>query len=214
MEPFRIVEGVAAPMPLDNIDTDAISPMAAGRSTATDLGKMLFAHLRYDLGGAERPEFVLNRPRYRESRILVAGRNFGCGSSRERAVWALMRFGIRAVIAPSFADIFRDNAYQNGLLPVVLDEAECGALAAALEATAEPVMAVDLEACRVTGPDGRRVGFAVPEERRAALLEGLEEIDVILRMEAEIDAFERGERERRPWIKPDREGDQAAGRTM
>ena len=114
MEKFTVVTGIAAPMPMPNINTDAISPMAAGRSTSTDLGAMLFANWRYQLDGSEIADFILNRPPYRDSRIIVAGANFGCGSSRERAVWALMRFGIRCVIAPSFADIFRENAFQNG----------------------------------------------------------------------------------------------------
>ena len=206
MEPFHVVEGVAAPMPLDNIDTDAISPSAAGRSTATDLGRMLFANLRYDLEGAEKPDFVLNLPRYRDSRILVGGRNFGCGSSRERAVWALLKFGIRAVIAPSFGEIFRDNAYQNGLLPIVLDEAACDDLVRVLEAAAAPVMTVDLEDCSLRRPDGVLLRFTVPEERRSAILEGLEEIDVILRMEADIDVFQRNDAIQRPWITPDPAG--------
>ena len=110
--------GVAAPMRADNITTDAMSPTAAGKSAATDLGAMLFANDRYRGDGSENPDFILNRAPYRDSKFIVAGENFGCGSSRERAVWALMRFGIRAVVAPSFAEIFRDNAYQNGLLPV------------------------------------------------------------------------------------------------
>src|SRR3974390_379325 len=120
MEKFTIVTGVAAPMRADNITTDAMSPTAAGKSAATDLGAMLFANDRYRADGSENPDFILNRPPYRDSKFIVAGENFGCGSSRERAVWALMRFGIRAVVAPSFAEIFRDNAYQNGFLAVAL----------------------------------------------------------------------------------------------
>ena len=200
MDTFTVVTGIAAPMPMPNINTDAISPMAAGRSTSADLGKLLFANWRYGLDGAELPEFVLNRPAFRAAKILVAGPNFGCGSSRERAVWALMRFGIRAVIAPSFADIFRENAYQNGLLPVVVDEAQCARLARLLEAAADPVVTVDLERCIVRGPEDWSSAFDVPAERRAALLEGLDEIDVILRMEPAIDAFQQADRVHRPWI--------------
>lgn len=200
MEPFTVVKGIAAPMLMPNINTDAITPMAAGRSTSADLGKMLFNNWRYNLDGSEIPEFVLNRPPFRNSKFLVAGENFGCGSSRERAVWALMRFGIRAVIAPSFADIFRDNSYQNGLLPVVLSAAECAALGATLETSSDPQVIVDLQRCVVTGVDGRELAFSVPAERREALLAGLDEIDVILGMEADIENFQRADRVKRPWI--------------
>ena len=204
MDKFTVVTGIAAPMMMPNINTDAISPMAAGRSTATDLGKMLFANWRYRLDGSEVGEFVLNREPFRTSAIIVAGANFGCGSSRERAVWALMRFGIRCVIAPSFGEIFRDNAFQNGLLPVVLDATECAALGAVLERETEPLVTVDLRNCTVRGPHDQTVSFTVPAERRTALLEGLDEIDVILRMEADIESFQRADRERRPWIYVDR----------
>jgi 3-isopropylmalate/(R)-2-methylmalate dehydratase small subunit len=200
MEPFTVVQGIAAPMLMPNINTDAITPMAAGRSTSVDLGKMLFNNWRYNLDGSEIPEFIFNRPPFRTSRFLVGGANFGCGSSRERAVWSLMRFGIRAVIAPSFADIFRDNAYQNGLLPVVLDAAECAALGAALERASDPQITVDLKRCVVRGVDGREMAFSVPAERREALLAGLDEIDVILGMESDIASFQRADREQRPWI--------------
>lgn len=200
MEPFTTVTGIAAPMMMPNINTDAMSPMAAGRSTSADLGAMLFANWRYNLDGTEIPEFVLNRPPFRHSKIIVGGANFGCGSSRERAVWALMRFGIRCVIAPSFADIFRENAFQNGLLPVAIDAGDCTALGAELEHTAQPLVTVDLERCEVREPGGRVLSFAVPAERRMALLQGLDEIDVILRMDADIEAFQRADREQRPWI--------------
>ena len=204
MEPFNLVNGIAAPMMMPNINTDAITPMAAGRSTSVDLGKMLFNNWRYNLDGSEIPEFILNRPPFRDSRFIVAGANFGCGSSRERAVWALMRFGIRAVIAPSFADIFRDNAYQNGLLPVVIGEADCAALGAALATASNPQMTVDLQRCVVQTPEGRELTFSVPAERREALMAGLDEIEVILGMESDIENFQRADRQRRPWIYLDR----------
>ena len=200
MEPFTVVTGIAAPMMMPNINTDAITPMAAGRSTAADLGKMLFNNWRYNLDGSEIPEFILNRPPFRQSKIIVAGANFGCGSSRERAVWALMRFGIRCVIAPSFADIFRENAYQNGLLPVVGGAEECAALGAALEHASEPQITVDLQRCVVKALDSREISFTVPAERRTALLTGMDEIDVILGMETEIENFQRADRVERPWI--------------
>lgn len=204
MEKFTVVAGIAAPMVMPNINTDAISPMAAGRSTSADLGKLLFANWRYRLDGSEIPEFVLNRAPFRQAKILVGGPNFGCGSSRERAVWALMRFGIRCVIAPSFADIFRENAFQNGLLPVAVEESKCAALGAILETTADPSVTVDLERCVAEGPAGWQSTFSVPAERRAALMEGLDEIDVILRMAPAIDAFQKEDRKRRPWIYLDR----------
>ncbi|MES2563302.1 MAG: 3-isopropylmalate dehydratase small subunit [Pseudomonadota bacterium] len=204
MEPFTVLTGVAAPMMMPNINTDAITPMAAGRSTSVDLGKLLFANWRYTLDGKEIPEFILNRPPFRHSKILVTGENFGCGSSRERAVWALMKFGIRCVIAPSFADIFRENSYQNGLLPVCISAEGCSALGVALEHASDPQITVDLERSVVRGLDGHEISFTVPAERRTALLAGLDEIDVILGMESEIENFQRGDREQRPWIYLDR----------
>jgi 3-isopropylmalate/(R)-2-methylmalate dehydratase small subunit len=200
MDPFTILTGVAAPMPMPDINTDAITPMAAGRSTSADIGKLLFANWRYTLDGAEIPDFILNKPPFREAKIIVAGANFGCGSSRERAVWALMKFGIRCVIAPSFADIFRENSYQNGLLPVVLPPAQCEALAGDMARAADPRLIVDLRRSEVQTLDGRVFAFSVPAERREALLEGLAEIDVILRMTPDIDAFQQRDAETRPWI--------------
>src|SRR5712671_4565060 len=174
VQPFTSVSGIAAPLLLPNITTDAMSPTIAGRSTSADLGALLFANWRYRPDGSEIREFILNKPKFRESKILLAGPNFGCGSSRERAVWALLRFGLRCVIAPSFADIFRDNAFQNGLLPVNLPAADCTALGQTLAQASVPVVTVDLERCIVEGPDGRVLNFILPAERRMALLEGLD----------------------------------------
>jgi 3-isopropylmalate/(R)-2-methylmalate dehydratase small subunit len=199
VQPFTTLRAVAAPLPLDNIDTDAITPSAAGKSTSVDLGAMLFNNSRYHLDGSENAAFVLNQPKYRHSQVLVAGRNFGCGSSRERAVWALQKFGIRCVIAPSFADIFYDNAFQNGLLPVTLGDRDWEALLESLAAT-DAVVTVDLVECYVQGPTGPRLSFTVPPERRVALLEGLDEIDVMLRLESATEAFERQDQSRRPWL--------------
>jgi 3-isopropylmalate/(R)-2-methylmalate dehydratase small subunit len=200
MEKFTIVTGVAAPMRADNITTDEMSPTAAGKSAATDLGAMLFANDRYRDDGSENPDFILNRAPYRDSKFIVAGENFGCGSSRERAVWALMRFGIRAVVAPSFAEIFRDNAYQNGLLPVALAPADCAALADILEHTAHPMLTIDLERCVVQGPDGYAIPFEIPVERREAVLRGLDELSFIATMQADVDAYQVRERAARPWV--------------
>lgn len=205
MEPFTVVTGIAAPMMMPNINTDAITPMAAGRSTSVDLGKMMFNNWRYNLDGSEIAEFILNRPPFRQSKILVAGANFGCGSSRERAVWALLKFGIRCVIAPSFADIFRENSYQNGLLPVVIGAADCAALGASLEHGSDPSITVDLERCVVRTLEAREIPFNVPAELRDALMKGLDEIDVILGMESAIAAFQKRERVARPWLYPERQ---------
>lgn len=204
MQTFTTVTGIAAPLLLPNINTDAMSPMIAGRSLSADLGKLLFANWRYAPDGTELPDFILNKPPFRDSKVLIAGPNFGCGSSRERAVWALMRFGIRCVIAPSFADIFYDNAFQNGLLPLILSAAECASLAEAVAQASDPVVTVDLVQCRLAGPNGRSLTFDVPAERRTALLEGLDEIEVMLRMEGDIAAYEAEDRRRRPWIYLDR----------
>jgi 3-isopropylmalate/(R)-2-methylmalate dehydratase small subunit len=200
MEPFTRVTGIAAPMFVANINTDALSPTAAGKSTSVDLGKLLFANARYHLDGSEVSDFVLNQSPFREAKVLVAGENFGCGSSRERAVWALQKFGIRCVVAPSFADIFRDNAYQNGLLPLELSAATCSALAEMLRQANEPIVTVDLEGQFLEGPDHVRRKFNISAERRMALLEGLDEMSVILRMEPDIDAFQARDRAERPWI--------------
>jgi 3-isopropylmalate/(R)-2-methylmalate dehydratase small subunit len=200
MEKFTTLRGIAAPLPLANINTDAISPSSAGQSISVDLGALLFANWRYIAGGAENPDFVLNREPFRQSKILVAGTNFGCGSSRERAVWALMRFGIRCVVAPSFGEIFYDNCFQNGLLPVRLPAPECAALGQAVTDAADPVVAVDLQRGSVAWPDGRQSSFAISPERRTALLDGLDEIDMILRMDSDIETFQTADRALRPWI--------------
>ncbi len=200
MESFTILDGIAAPLLRANVDTGVIIALRFLRSRSIDLGKSLFADWRYTADGAEIPEFVLNQPRYRQSQILLAGANFGCGSSREAAVWALQRFGIRCVIAPSFGEIFFDNACENGLLPIVLHEAVVNDLAARTEAANDPRLTVDLEQCRITAPGGVTVDFTVPADRRSALLEGLDETSLILRHEAEIDAFRAEAARQRPWL--------------
>jgi 3-isopropylmalate/(R)-2-methylmalate dehydratase small subunit len=200
MEKFTVLRGVAAPLMRTNIDTGTIIASVWMRSRSFDLGEKLFANWRYEADGTEKPDFVLNQLRYRTSRILISGPLFGCGSSREAAVWALMRFGIRCVIAPSFGEIFFDNALENGLLPVVLPEAETEALAAAVERAATPELTVDLPRCRVIDCEGREIPFALAAERRTALLDGLDETALILRYEAEIDAFRAADASARPWM--------------
>lgn len=200
MEPFVKVEGIAASMPRENIDTDQIIPAAWQRTLKDDPGKGLFAGWRYDLDGKEVPDFVLNRKPFDRSRILVGGPNFGCGSSREFAVWALMRFGIRCVIAPSFSDIFFENSFKNGLLPVVLPVAEVDSLHDHIERTNDPSLAVNLERCEIQLPDGRSIPFTVPETRRAALLKGLDEIGQSLLFADDIAAFQARDRLARSWV--------------
>jgi 3-isopropylmalate/(R)-2-methylmalate dehydratase small subunit len=201
MDKFRVLTATAAPLMVPNIDTDAIIPIVWLRSLGDDQAKGLFARWRRDESGDERPDFVLNREPYRRARILVAGRNFGCGSSRENAVWALMAFGIRCVIAPSFADIFSENAAKNGLLTVPLPEAETERLAAEVEhSQGAGTVTVDLDACQVTTPEGRAVAFAVNPAVRAALLEGIDEIGRTLQSEARIRTFQESDRRARPWI--------------
>lgn len=200
MEAFTSLRGPAAPLMRANIDTGTMIASVWMRSTSFDLGEKLFHDWRYDLDGKENPAFVLNQPKYRSSRILVAGPYFGCGSSREGAVWALLKFGIRCVIAPSFGEIFFDNAFQNGLLLVTLPEHLTTQLAASLEAADQPLVNVDLINCLVEAPDGTRFSFELSPDRRTALLEGLDETSLILRHQPEIRAFQTKASAAFPWI--------------
>ena len=200
MKKFKRETGVAVSFPQANIDTDAILPAQWMRSTSTDLGDGLFGRRRYDADGKEVPGFILNRMPYRHAKILVGGPNFGCGSSRESAVWALQSFGIRSVIASSFGDIFFENSFKNGLLPVLLPQEEVSELLSYLSTTNDPSLTIDLENCTVETPQGRTISFAISGARRTALLEGLDEIGQTLRHENEIAAFETRDRAMRPWI--------------
>jgi 3-isopropylmalate/(R)-2-methylmalate dehydratase small subunit len=203
MDKFTILRGQAVPMMRANINTDDIISAQAMAGKVERIGERLFTGWRFDLNGDKRPEFILNTPRYDGARILVAGINFGCGSSREAAVWALTDYGIRCVIAPSYGEIFHDNSYQNGLLPIVLDEPEVRRIAAAIECAAAPEMIIDLTSCRIVLPDGAEIPFAIPDERRAALLVGMDELDVLLGRMPDLDAFQRTDRVARPWVWPD-----------
>lgn len=200
MEKFERLTGVAVPLMGENVNTDAIMPTAWIVNVADDWGAGLFGNWRRDLEGRERPDFLLNQPRYRESRILLAGRNFGCGSSREEAVWGLVGFGIRCVIAPSFSDIFYDNAFKNGLLPVVLSDVDVTALANELAVAEPPTLTVDLVRCVVTAPDSREFPFCLDNGRRADLLQGLDDIGRTLTQAATIDRFQATDHGRRPWV--------------
>lgn len=200
MEKFTVLRGKAVPMMRANINTDDIIAAQAMMGKVERIGDRLFTGARYDSEGNERPEFILNQDRYRGSRILVAGANFGCGSSREAAVWALTGYGIRCVIAPSYGEIFHDNSYQNGLLPIILDEATVARIAAAIEGADEPVVTVDLERGEIRLPENGLVRFSIPEERRVALLAGMDELDILLTRGEALNSFQIRDRSERPWI--------------
>ena len=203
MDKFTVLRGKAVPMMRANINTDDIISAQAMAGKVERIGERLFTGWRFDLNGDKRPEFILNTPRYDGARILVAGINFGCGSSREAAVWALTDYGIRCVIAPSYGEIFHDNSFQNGLLPIVLDEPEVRRIAVAIECAAVPEMIIDLTSCRIVLPDGAEIPFAIPDERRAALLVGMDELDVLLGRIPDLDAFQLTDRIARRWVWPD-----------
>lgn len=206
MERFTTLVGVAAPLLRPNIDTDAIIPSREMRSVSkTGLAGGLFANWRYGDVAArvENPDFVLNQPAYRQASILLAGANFGCGSSREHAVWALREWGIRCVVAPSFGAIFQSNCVRNGILPVVLAEDVVADLAVqTAPAPANRPLTVDLAACTLLAPDGTRHAFAVQPGDRAMLLEGLDAIGLTQKRAAEIDRFEAAYLSGRPWLGP------------
>ena len=206
MEKFTTLRGVAAPLNMVNVDTDMIIPKQHLKTIKrSGLGKHLFTDMRYDAEGAENPDFVLNRPAYREAKILVSGENFGCGSSREHAVWALMEFGFEVVIAPSFADIFFNNCFKNGLLPIVLNEEIVGELFEAVEAEENFALRVDLAAQTVATPSGQVFGFDMDGLARDKLLRGLDDIGLTLDAVDRIRAFEQEYFERRAWLGTARE---------
>ena len=192
MEPFIKVSGVAAPIDRGNIDTDQVIPAIHLKSIErTGYGKFLFSSWRFNADGTPNPDFVLNKPEYQNASIIVAGRNFGCGSSREHAPWALQDYGIRCVIAPSFADIFHNNCYQNGLLPIVLPEEDVRRLIDKLEKDPGTKLNIDLEGLRVWDEDEEIVlEFNVEEFRRYCLLNGLDDIGLTLQNEDAINRFE------------------------
>jgi len=201
IEPFVSLRAVAIPLDRNNVDTDAVIPARFLKTVKrTGLGAGLFHAWRFDETGAERPDFPLNRPPYRNGKILVTGENFGCGSSREHAVWALLDFGIRVVVAPSFSDIFFGNALKNGLLPVRLDPGEVRALLDAVTDTPGAEISVDLPAQAVTGPGGSACRFEIGSFAKDCLLNGLDEIALTLRREEEISGYERREKRLRPWL--------------
>ena len=201
MEKFTTLTGVAAPMNMINIDTDMIIPKqyltTVGR---TGLGKALFFEMRYNDDGSENPDFVLNQPAYRNATILVAGDNFGCGSSREHAPWALLDFGIRCVIATSFADIFYNNCFKNGILPIKLPPEDVAKLMDDAEHGANATVTIDLENQVITGPDGGEVKFDLDEFKKHCLFNGLDDIGLTMKNAAKIDDYEDAQKSSQPWL--------------
>jgi 3-isopropylmalate/(R)-2-methylmalate dehydratase small subunit len=201
MQAFTELTAIAAPLPLANVDTDKIIPARFLKTIKrSGLGKSLFAGLRYDDEGKEREEFVLNREPFRGAEILIAHENFGCGSSREHAPWALLDFGIRCVIAPSFADIFHGNCFKNGILPIVLPRAVCDQLMEDARLGANARISVDLGRQVVVRPNGEEIPFAIDPFRRHMLLNGLDEIGQTMQRTAAIDSYEAARTNAKPWL--------------
>lgn len=201
MDKFEKLSGIAAPMPLINIDTDMIIPKVFLKTIKrSGLGVNLFDEMRYLDDGSENPDFVLNKPQYRDSEILVAGDNFGCGSSREHAPWAIKDFGIRCVISTSYADIFFNNCFKNGILPIVLPQAQVDVLMKDAEKGSNARIEVDLEAQTVTTSDGETFSFEVDAFKKHCLLNGLDDIGLTMEKAASIDAYESKLQVSHPWV--------------
>ena len=200
MQPFTVLTGVAAPLKIVNVDTDMIIPKQYLKTIKrTGLGTGLFAEMRYKEDGSENPDFVLNRPAYRKAQILVAGDNFGCGSSREHAPWALLDFGIRCVISTSFADIFYNNCFKNGILPIKVSPEDFEKLFDDAERGANATLTIDLENQEIRGPDGGTVKFEIDPFRKHCLLNGLDDIGLTMVKKDKIDAYESRQQAERPW---------------
>ena len=202
-KPFNKLTAIAAPIMRSNIDTDVIIRIErlVGNSVRGTLGKWAFGSLRYLPDGSENPAFILNREPYRQAEILITGPNFGCGSSREGAVWSLQELGIRAIVGSGFGDIFFANCFQNGILPIVVDKEIVDSLAAEIEATqGAGRVSIDLEAQTIVAPSGKEVRFEIDPRRREGLLQGLDEVALTLQRDKEIMAFQTADRAARPWI--------------
>ena len=201
MEKFKRLTGVAAPIPLINIDTDMLIPKQFLKTIKrTGLGIHLFSEMRYDESGKEIDAFVLNKPAYRTAEILIAGDNFGCGSSREHAPWALLDFGIRVVISTSFADIFYNNCFKNGILPIIVDSDTRDDLLRDAENGSNARITVDLEDQEISRPNGVKVPFFIDEYKKHCLIEGLDDIAVTLDKKSKIDSFEIATEQKFPWL--------------
>jgi 3-isopropylmalate/(R)-2-methylmalate dehydratase small subunit len=204
MQKFTRLTGVAAPMPMINIDTDMIIPKGHLKTIKrTGLGKALFDEMRYNADGSEKPDFVLNQPAYRTSQVIVAGANFGCGSSREHAPWALLDFGIKCVIAPSFADIFHNNCFKNGILPIALPQEICDRLMDDARKGANATLTIDLEKEEITRPDGEVIKFRIDPFRRHCLLNGLDDIGLTLQKAVDVATYETRLQTSQPWLSMD-----------
>lgn len=201
MQPFTKLTGVAAPLPMINIDTDKIIPKQFLKTIKrTGLGTHLFNDMRYTPDGNEIPDFVLNKSAYRSAEVLIADDNFGCGSSREHAPWALLDFGIRCVIAPSFADIFYNNCFKNGVLPITLPKAQVDQLMEQAEQGSNARFTVDLEAGEITAPDGTTIAFEIDPFRRHCLLNGLDDVGLTMEKAGKIENFEDSQKTAQPWL--------------
>ncbi|NVK14553.1 3-isopropylmalate dehydratase small subunit [Leisingera sp. JC1] len=201
MEKFTKIQGIAAPMPLVNIDTDMIIPKVFLKSIQrTGFGKNLFDEMRYNRDGTEIEDFVLNKPQYRSAEILIAGDNFGCGSSREHAPWAIADFGIKCIVSTSFADIFFNNSFKNGILPIVLPQEQVDVLMKDAEKGANARMTVDLEAQEITTSDGEVISFEVDAFKKHCLLNGLDDIGLTMEKADSIKSFEDKAAQERPWV--------------
>ena len=200
MDKFTELAGVAAPLPMINVDTDMLIPKQHLKTIKrTGLGKHLFEEMRFDDNGDENPDFILNKTAYRDAKIIVAGKNFGCGSSREHAPWALLDFGIRCVIAPSFADIFYNNCLKNGILPIALPQEDVDKLMDDAERGANAVISIDLAAQEIRGPDGGVIHFDIDPFHKKCLLEGLDDIGLTFEKKDAIASFEERMQSTRPW---------------
>jgi 3-isopropylmalate/(R)-2-methylmalate dehydratase small subunit len=201
MEKFTTLTAVAAPLPMINVDTDMIIPKQFLKTIKrSGLGKNLFDEMRYRDDGSENPDFVLNKPAYRSAKIIVAGDNFGCGSSREHAPWALLDYGIRCVIAPGFADIFYNNCFKNGILPIALPQEDVDKLMDDANRGANAIITIDLENQVITGPDGGEVKFELDPFKKHCLLNGLDDIGLTMEKERSIADYEAKHRAAQPWL--------------
>jgi 3-isopropylmalate/(R)-2-methylmalate dehydratase small subunit len=201
VKPFKKLSAIAAPLPMINVDTDVIIPKQFLRTIKrSGLGKSAFFDIRYNEDGSEKPDFVLNKPAYRNAEILITGANFGCGSSREHAPWALLDFGIRCVIAASYSDIFYSNCFKNGILPVILPQAQIDELMKEAEENPGAPIEVDLEKQVVTRGNKFSFPFEVDSFRKHCLVNGLDDIGLTLQKEAHISSFEKDTKSKRPWI--------------
>ena len=201
MEKFDKHRGVAAPLNMINIDTDKLIPKQFLKTIKrTGLGKHLFNEIRFNADGSENEDFVLNKPAYREASILVAGDNFGCGSSREHAPWALLDYGVKCVISTSFADIFFNNCFKNGILPIVVSKEELDQLMDDADNRANSVLDIDLENQHIGRPNGEKINFEIDEFRKHCLINGLDDIGLTMQKQSNIDDFEKKREAEKPWI--------------